>query len=468
MRSENVVLARTTLALAWIALAGLPATAAAQSTQEFAEYNPGRCVIASRLIDGVNRHDYRDTTMFNPARDTLFTATTEQVRECEAAYGGVATEPLELLNAARVQLLTKRDEAALSSQREHMESMADRPPEEQAWSLYLILSDNLRGKPARLDRAREVLAELDALGTPAASMRTLAHYAVMNAAIERQDDELMRSEAAEVVKAWNELDDETRLWRATVLASTFLSRAGVEVLARGGDAARAVIDTARGIMPNAAVIPRRMIDAAQRMYRKVDETAAPIEAKFWYNNAEGPATRPASGRVSLILPIWVPCPAFCIEVVDGARRIERRFRGQDLDITFRTRTYGFFADTAPVNPQTEADHNANYLLNQMQGGLPGALAIAETEYDWLPDGRRVNRPTTDDMNYPGARVVLVDRNGIIRYVADGWNNALEARITALIEQLLKEKGLAGAAGESTAGGASPGVMAPSPAAAVER
>ena len=465
MRSENVVLARTTLALAWIALAGLPATAAAQSTQEFAEYNPGRCVIASRLIDGVNRHDYRDTTMFNPARDTLFTATTEQVRECEAAYGGVATEPLELLNAARVQLLTKRDEAALASQREHMESMADRPPEERAWSLYLILSDLLGGKPARLDRAREVVAELDALGTPAASMRTLAHYALMSAAISRHDDETMRREAAEVVKAWHELDEDTRMWRVNALAGSFTARARVELLVRGVDAALAVLDTARGIVPNAAMIQRRSIEAMQRMYRKVGERAAPIEAAFWYNTGQAGTELPAPGRVSLILPIYVPCGGPCLTMLDGARRIERRFRGQDLDITFRTRTYGFYADTAPVNPQDEANNKSDYLLNYLQGGLPGALAIAETKYHWLPDGRRVNEPTTDDMNYSGAGMVIVDRKGIIRYVAGGWDSVQESRITALIERLLAEKeGLAGAPEGSPSGGAPTGSTPPTPVA----
>jgi len=69
------------------------------------------------------------------------------------------------------------------------------------------------------------------------------------------------------------------------------------------------------------------------------------------------------------------------------------------------------------------------------------------------------------MNYPGARVVLVDRNGIIRYVADGWNNALEARITALIERLLAEKeGLAGAPEGSPNGGAPTGSTPPTPVA----
>jgi hypothetical protein len=168
--------------------------------------------------------------------------------------------------------------------------------------------------------------------------------------------------------------------------------------------------------------------------------------------------------VSLILPIYVPCSGPCLTMLDGARRIERRFRGQDLDITFRTRTYGFYADTAPVTPLSEAEHKRDYLLNWLKGGLPGALAIAQTDYDWLPDGRRVNQQTTDDMNYPGAGVVVVDRKGIIRYVAGGWDSVQESRITALIERMLAEKeGLARAPEGSPGGGAGTGSTPPTPA-----
>ncbi|HEY8469850.1 MAG TPA: hypothetical protein VIL18_09415 [Longimicrobiales bacterium] len=439
MRCDGTRVSRAAVALAAIALAWHPATAAAQApaAQPFAGYNPGRCAVAAGMIDGINRHDRRDTTMFTPARDTLFTATVESLRECERAYGGTTSDPAERLNVARVQLFTGQDEAAAATQREHMASMAGRPAEERAWELYLIIRDNLAGKPARLERARAALAELDALGKVAAGLRMAAHAAMMVAAIERYDDDAMRREAAAAVEAWLELDEESRLWRADALASVFLRRAAVEVLAQGGDAARAIVDSASGIIPAQAVTARMTIERARRLYGNMERTAAPLEARFWYNTGATGTNRPARGRVSLILPALRPCIVTCPPMIDAARRIEARFRGQDLDITFRTRTFGFYADTAPATPLAEAQYDSAYFLHHVR--IPGALAVAETKYSFRPDGRRVNEPTTDDLNYPEANVVVVDRNGIIRYVAFGWDPVLEARVTGLIERLLQEE-----------------------------
>ena len=56
---------------------------------------------------------------------------------------------------------------------------------------------------------------------------------------------------------------------------------------------------------------------------------------------------------------------------------------------------------------------------------PGAPAIAEPRYPWTADGRRVNEPTTDDQNAPGAGVLLIDRRGIIRYAADESGRVVE-------------------------------------------
>ena len=439
MRCDGKRLPRRVAALIAIALAGHPAPAATQSPagQPFAGYNPGRCAVAAPMIDAINRHDRRDTTMFTPARDTLFTATVESLRECERAYGGTTSDPRERLNVARVQLFTGQDEAAAATQREHMASVADRPAEERAWELYLIISDNLAGKPARLERAHAALAELDALGRPAAGLRVVAHYLMMRAAIERYDDDAMRREAAAALQAWLELDEESRLWRADILANVFLQRAAVEVLARGGDAARAVVDSARGIVPARATSARMRIENARRLYSNVGRSAAPLEARFWYNTGATGTHRPAPGRVSLILPAQQPCFPACLAMIDAARRIEARFRGQELDITFRTRTHGFYADTAPATPLAEAQYDSAYFLHHVK--IPGALAIAETKYGFRPDGRRVDEPTPDDLNYPEAHVIVVDRKGIIRYAASGWDPVLEARVTELIERLLREE-----------------------------
>ncbi|HEX7089517.1 MAG TPA: hypothetical protein VF192_05235 [Longimicrobiales bacterium] len=448
MRCDGTRVSRATVVLAAITLAWHPDTAAAQApaAQPFAGYNPGRCAVAARMIDAINRHDRRDTTIYTPRRDTLFTATVESLRECERSYGGTAPHPAEVLNVARVQLLTGQDEAAAATQRQHMASIAGRPAEERAWELYLIIIDNLAGKPARLERARAALAELDALGKAAAGLRVLAHAAMMDEAIERYDDDAMRREAAAALEAWLELDEESRVWRADVLTNVFLRRAAVEMLAQGGDAALAIVDSARGIVPVQARTARMRIDRARRLISgNMGRTAAPLDAQFWYNTGATGTHRPAPGRVSLILPAYRPCIGVCLPMMDAARRIEARFRGQGLDITFRTRTYGFYADTAPAAPLAEAQYDSAYFLHHV--GLPGALAIAETKFGFRPDGRRVNEPTTDDLNYPGASIVVVDRNGIIRYVAAVWDPVLEARVTELIGRLLQEETADGTDGD---------------------
>ena len=127
MRSRIHTLPLAAFALAGLALAALPGHATAQQEQrQFSGYIPGRCAVASRVIDGINRHDRRDTTRFTPERDTLFSATTASLRTCEAAYGGATTEPTEVLTLARVQLLTAQDAAAIATARRHLGTTASR------------------------------------------------------------------------------------------------------------------------------------------------------------------------------------------------------------------------------------------------------------------------------------------------------------------------------------------------------
>ena len=437
MRSRIPTLAA--VAAAGLALAGLPRHAAAQqqpAEPTFAGYNPGRCVVAARVIDGVNSHDRRDTSRYTPARDTLFTATTRSVRTCEASFGGATTDDEQTLHLARLQLLTAEDQAAMATARRHLGSVAGRSPEMRAWELYLLVTDNLNGKPARVEQARQALAQLDKLGKAAASVRTLAHAAMADDAIERFDDATMRTETAAVLAAWQELDAETRLWRASALASALVGRAQVEALVRGGDAARAVMDSALGIVPPAAKQARMYVEGTHRVLQNIDKKAASLDARFWYNVGKTGTTRPAAGRVSLVVPIYRPCMGGCLSMLDGIRRIARQFREQDLDITFRTRTFGFYLDTAPASPLAEAKYDSLYLLGDV--GLPGALAIAETKYSWKADGRRIDEPTVDALNFPGAAVILIDRRGIIRYAASSWSGVFEERVTKLIERAIAE------------------------------
>jgi hypothetical protein len=431
MRSEI-----TTLALAGLMLAA-PLSVATSQQKPFTGFNPGRCAVAARVIDGLVRRPAPDTAVYAPGTDTLFTVTKDSIEACQATFGGRTDAASERLNLARVELVTRQDSAALATARRHLGTMTKRTPEERGWELYLVATDNLAGQPARIGPARDALAELDRLGKPAATVRVLAHYAMASAAWVRYDDPTVIGETSAAIAAWKELDQETRLWRGDALASVFLTRAHLAALTAGGDAARAVIDTARGVIPPAARNARLMIESAGRMYGNLDKSAAPLEAAFWFNTGADGKDRPGPRKVSIILPAYRPCTGGCPSLMRAMKRFAKRFRDRGLQITYHTQTYGYYVDTAPASPYDEARYDSTYFLGELN--IPGALAIAETEYSWKPDGRRQNAPTTNQQNYPSTAIAFVDRRGIIRYVAAGWQRSLEERYAELIERLLAEQ-----------------------------
>src|SRR5688500_1285366 len=264
------------------AVAGLllaaPMSAAAAQQRPFTDFNPGRCAVAARIIDDMLRRPDPDTGVYSPGTDTLLTLAKDSVQQCRSTFGGTTDVAAERLNQARVELVTRQDAAAIATARAHLGTMAKRAPAERAWELYLVASDNLSGRPARIEQAAQAVAELDKIGKPAATVRVLAHFSMASAAWVRYQDSTVDRETNAAIAAWKELDQETKLWRADALASVYIMRAHLAALTRGGNAARAVIDTARGIIPPAAAMARATIENAGRMYANMDKTAAKLEA----------------------------------------------------------------------------------------------------------------------------------------------------------------------------------------------
>ena len=443
MRSESTspsrIVAVASLAIVAAAVVFAPAASAQQPARaSFAGFIPGRCVIAAGIIDGLVTRGTPDTGVSQPGTDTLATITADSIRMCQASFGGTTDATTERLNLARTQLFVGEDAAAGATQAHHLAAFASRPVPERAWELYLVARDALAGKPARLERADSAIAALDAMGKVAATVRVGAHSARASAAFSRYDDATLDRETNAAIAAWKELDEETGLWRAGELATVFLMRAQLAALTKNGDAARAVIDTARGVIPPKAEQARRMIEIAGQMYQVMDKAAAPVAGAFWFNVAANDRNRPTKGKVSIILEMARPCTFSCPNMVAAMKRFDRRYRDKGLEITFQTRTFGFYVDTAPASPYEEARYDSTYFIGELE--LPGAVAIEETQYSWRPDGRRLNSPTLNQSNYPHASIVFADRRGIVRYVAANWSPALERRYAQTIEALLAEPG----------------------------
>ncbi|HEY9514665.1 MAG TPA: hypothetical protein VIQ74_03215 [Gemmatimonadaceae bacterium] len=445
------------LTIASTLLLGAPGGLAAQQPQrrDFAGYTPGRCAIARSVLDRVARIGVFDTVAFSPAADTLYSSSTDSLTLCGSSYGRVATDSREELNAGRVNLFTRQDSLAIAAVRRRIKASAKLTPAERAWEHFIAASDYLEGAPPRVERAREEMAALDRLGKPAASVRVLAHYAMMGNALVHNDDSTARAEGRAAITAWKELSDELKLWRADVLASTFRRLGQLEALTRGGDAARAMMDSARVIIPLEAKMARSGIEYDTKMYAIMGKDAKPLKAEYWYNTEDVtesqssfgqvsivagavPTTtsRPSRGKVSLLLDLWRPCTSNCYAMVKAMQRYKERFAGRNVELIFLTQTNGFYVDTAPVTPAAEAAYDSSYFLHQIH--LPGVLSVVETKYTWKADGRRIDAPSANQLNYPNTSVAIIDKKGVIRYVANGWSPRLEERYAQYIEKLLAE------------------------------
>jgi hypothetical protein len=151
-------------------------------------------------------------------------------------------------------------------------------------------------------------------------------------------------------------------------------------------------------------------------------TQAPaIAGDFWFHRRDSSATRPAKGKVSLVVFLDTKCHMFptCWGPYASLHRLAQRFPA--LDITVAVRTHGYFSKMAPPAPAEEADELRKWWQGFHQ--LPGALAVTNTDFWRLdpPDRRRIDRPIPNETHYSFGRTwqttpgmaFLVDQGGTI-------------------------------------------------------
>jgi hypothetical protein len=153
----------------------------------------------------------------------------------------------------------------------------------------------------------------------------------------------------------------------------------------------------------------------------IGEQAPAIQGDFWFHRGDSSASRPAKGKVSLVVFLDATCHMApdCWGPYASMHRLAQRFPA--LQITVAVHTHGYFSKMAPLAPAGEAD----VLREWWQGFhlLPGALAVTNTDFWRLdpPDRRRIDRPTPNETHYSFGRTwkiipgmaFLVDQGGTI-------------------------------------------------------
>jgi hypothetical protein len=411
---------------------------AQEPVKPFEGFTPGACLWVPRMVERLALRDHPDTSAYNPTKDSTIRLARDSAQACSTS-APAPTAGVALLDEARVQLVTGDDAAARATASRYSGSLTD--IEKKAWALHLIVDDNAHARPERLTDAAAALAELDKLGPPGTRASVLSHLTMARAQRDRWNDSAATAEASASVAKWRTLSPDAALDLASSVVEAFVMKSEIALRTRNAEAARAILDTASQTVPSAAGGARRQIDAMRRLYSVAGKKAAPVQATYWFNLPDTNRVRPVPGHVSIMLEATHTCGSFCRPRYRALARYAARFGQRGFDIINFTKTVGFYRDVAPVTPAEEARYDSSVFIAGRQ--MPGALAIYETKFSWLPDGRRVNERTPQELNFPLASLVIIDKRGVIRYAAFGWDSVLEEPLAKLIDRLLSEDASSG-------------------------
>jgi len=182
----------------------------------------------------------------------------------------------------------------------------------------------------------------------------------------------------------------------------------------------------------------RMVDPTTARYELVGRPGAAIEAPRWFNMPEGTTTLAMPGAVTLLEFTAHWCGP-CKESYPGIGRLLARFKDRGFRVVLSTELYGYFGTERDLAPAAELARDREYFAEH---GLDVPVAIADKRADPVrkPDGSYILTPGVNEKNYEVGgipQINIIDRQGRIRRIMVGYDDANEAQLAALIESLLK-------------------------------
>jgi thiol-disulfide isomerase/thioredoxin len=128
----------------------------------------------------------------------------------------------------------------------------------------------------------------------------------------------------------------------------------------------------------------------------------------------------------------------CKESYPGVKRLLSKYGPQGFRVVLATELYGYFGAERNLTPDQEFERDRDYFKKE---GLDAPVAVADRLTE-VVDGRTVYRRNPNDGAYLVGgipQIHLIDRQGRIRLIMVGYDEANEARLAAILEGLLAEK-----------------------------
>lgn len=312
------------------------------------------------------------------------------------------------------------------------------PEADRAAVLFEAVNAGLREPKSaeRNARLEEYVAALDGLSDAVFTQKLDAH-ARMNSYYRADDiDAGIIKHSTWIIAAVNAQPPDRRARLAGVTISAHENLA--EAWAGQGKTGEAIALLERGLREWPEASPGRLKSTLDR-YHLVGTEAAAITAPRWLNTPAGTKDLSMKGHVTLLEFTAHWCGP-CKESYPGLKRLLARYGPQGFRIVLATQLYGYFGSDRGLAPDAEIDRDREYFKKE---GLDVPIAIADKAVPMVRNADGTYTPSDpNDARYKVGgipQIHLIDRQGRIRLIMVGYDEANEGRLARLIEQYLRER-----------------------------
>jgi thiol-disulfide isomerase/thioredoxin len=175
-------------------------------------------------------------------------------------------------------------------------------------------------------------------------------------------------------------------------------------------------------------------------YQLVGTAGAAITAPRWLNMPAGTTSLDMKGQVTLLEFSAHWCGP-CKESYPGINRLRDKYGARGFRVVLATQLYGYFSAERNLSPEAEVDRDRDYFAEH---GLNVPIAVGDRVMASVKDGKVVYTPgpnPNDEAYKVGGipQIQVIDKQGRIRLIMVGYDDANESALAKFIEKLLAEK-----------------------------
>jgi thiol-disulfide isomerase/thioredoxin len=293
--------------------------------------------------------------------------------------------------------------------------------------------------PERNGRLEKLVDELDAIPGDFTDQRFPAHSAMLGYYRYDDLDGGIIKHSTWLIENGKKLIPDQRKRYATSVISGYVDMAQAWAGQGMNDKALGLFRQALLDWADAPTVANRVNPEIER-YSLVGTPGAPITAPRWLNMPAGKTSLDLAGKVTLLefSAHWcVPCK----ESYPGVNRLRAKYGPQGFQVVLATQMYGYFQTEKNLPAETEFARDKTYFAEH---GLDVPIAVGDrpAAATRSPGGTMTSPRDPNDAHYKVGgipQIHLIDRQGRIRLVMVGYDDANEEKLAKMIEAMLKEK-----------------------------